>query len=65
MKNIINKYKSELSTLFGALVAIATAWQSIDWDNFEFSPGNISKLLLSAVIALGGFMTSINVKPNQ
>jgi hypothetical protein len=65
MKNIINKYKSELSTLFGALVAIATAWQSIDWDNFQFNAGNISKLMLSAVIALGGYMTSINVKPNQ
>lgn len=62
MKNIINKYKSELSTIFGALVAIATAWQSIDWDNFEFNSGNISKLMLSAIIALGGYMTSINVK---
>jgi hypothetical protein len=62
MKDIINKYKSELSTLFGALVAIATAWQSIDWDNFEFNPATFSKLMLSAVIALGGYMTSINVK---
>lgn len=62
MKNIIKKYKSELSTLFGALVAIATAWQSIDWDNFEFNSGNVSKLLISAIIALGGYMTSINVK---
>jgi hypothetical protein len=62
MKNIINKYKSELSTLFGALVAIATAWQSIDWDNFEFNPATFSKLMMSAIIAIGGYMTSINVK---
>ena len=62
MKDIIKKYKSELSTLFGAFVAIATAWQSIDWDNFEFNSGNVSKLLISAIIALGGYMTSINVK---
>lgn len=62
MKNLITKYKSELSTIFGALVAIATAWQSIDWDNFEFNAGNISKLMMSAIIALGGYMTSINVK---
>jgi len=62
MKNIIKKYKSEISTIFGALVAIATAWQSIDWDNFEFNSGNVSKLLISAIIALGGYMTSINVK---
>ena len=62
MKNIINKYKSELSTIFGALVAIATAWQSIDWDNFEFNPATFSKLMMSAIIAIGGYMTSINVK---
>lgn len=62
MKNLITKYKSELSTIFGGLVAIATAWQSIDWDNFEFNSGNISKLLMSAIIAIGGYMTSINVK---
>lgn len=62
MKKIINQYKSELSTLFGAIVAVATAWQSIDWDNFELNLGNVSKLLISAVIALGGYMTSINVK---
>lgn len=62
MKKIINQYKSELSTLFGAIVAVAAAWQSIDWDNFEFNSGNVSKLLISAVIALGGYMTSINVK---
>ena len=62
MKNLITKYKSELSTIFGALVAIATAWQSIDWENFEFNPATISKLMMSAIIALGGYMTSINVK---
>lgn len=62
MKNIINKYKSELSTIFGALVAIATAWQSIDWEHFEFNPATISKLMMSAIIAIGGYMTSINVK---
>ena len=62
MKNLITKYKSELSTIFGALVAIATAWQSIDWENFEFNPATFSKLMMSAIIALGGYMTSINVK---
>lgn len=62
MKKIIKQYKSELSTLFGAFVAIATAWQSIDWEHFEFNSGNISKLLMSAIIAIGGYMTSINVK---
>jgi hypothetical protein len=62
MKAVISKYKSHLSTLFGAVVAVATAWQSIDWDNFELNASTIIKLLLSGVIALGGYMTSINVK---
>ena len=62
MKAVISKYKSHLSTFLGAVVAVATAWQSIDWDNFELNASTIIKLLLSGVIALGGYMTSINVK---
>lgn len=62
MKQVISKYKSHLSTLFGAVVAVATAWQSIDWDNFELNGSTIVKLSLSGIIALGGYMTSINIK---
>lgn len=62
MKKLIHKYRSEISTVFGAIVAIATAWQSIDWDNFQLNSGNIGKLSVSAMIALGGYFTSINVK---
>ena len=64
MKRFIRKYKSQLSTIFGGIVAVATEWQSIDWDNFELNSGTIGKLGVSAIIALGGFMTSINVKDN-
>lgn len=65
MKKLIIKHKSALSTFFGAIVAVATAWQSIDWDNFQLDAGNIGKLTVSALIALGGYMTSINIKDNE
>jgi hypothetical protein len=65
VKKLIHKYKSQLSTFFGAIVAIATAWQAIDWDNFELNAGTIGKLLTSALIALGGYITSINVKHDE
>jgi hypothetical protein len=65
VKGIVSKYRSHLSTVFGAIVAVATAWQSIDWDNFELNASTIIKLFLSGVIALGGYMTSINIKSSE
>jgi len=57
------KLRNTLSTVFGAIVAIANAWITIDWDNFIWSINTCIKLLLSALIALGGYMTTINRKP--
>lgn len=57
------KLRNTLSTIFGAIVAIANAWVTIDWDNFVWSINTCIKLLLSALIALGGYMTTINRKP--
>jgi hypothetical protein len=57
------KLRNTLSTVFGAIVAIANAWVTIDWDNFVWSINTCIKLLLSALIALGGYMTTINRKP--
>jgi hypothetical protein len=65
MRSIIHKYRSQISTVFGAIVAIATAWQTIDWDNFDLNAGTIGKLFTSALIALGGYITSINVKNDE
>ena len=59
----MRKLHNTLSTIFGAIVAIANAWVTIDWDNFVWSVNTGIKLLLSALIALGGYMTTINHKP--
>jgi hypothetical protein len=59
----MRKLNNILSTIFGAIVAIANAWVTIDWDNFIFSVNTGFKLFLSALIALGGYMTTINRKP--
>lgn len=48
-----------LATILGLLVAIANAWINIDWDNFTFSPNNCIKIGISAVIAAGGYMSTI------
>lgn len=51
-----------LATILGLLVAIANAWMSIDWDNFEWSTNNIVKIGISAVIAMGGYVSTIKKK---
>lgn len=62
MKKYIHKYKSELSTVLGCLVAIANAYANVDWSIFVFDIKHIMPLLVSAVVAIGGYMTSINIK---
>lgn len=56
------KQRSRLSTLFGAAVAIATAWVTVDWETFAFDFNHIAPLIMSGLVALGGYMTSINSK---
>lgn len=51
-----------LSTILGFLVAIANAWINIDWDNFEWNANNCVKIGISAVIAAGGYMTTLKTK---
>ena len=51
-----------LATGLGLLVAIANAWMTIDWDNFEWSANNCIKLGISAVIAMGGYVSTIKIK---
>jgi len=48
--------------LFGAAVAIATAWVTVDWETFAFDFNHIAPLIMSGLVALGGYMTSINSK---
>lgn len=58
-KDIYNK----LATLGGVAMAIANAWITIDWANFDKSK-DLPKLFLSAFIAAGGYLSSFN-KPTQ
>jgi hypothetical protein len=64
----MKKNASTLSTLMGYLVAVAQAWVNIDWSHFEPTQTwfikNLPPLLLSAVIALGGHLTRLNMKEN-
>jgi hypothetical protein len=64
MKKIINKYKSELSTIAGLLVAVGTAWSTIDFTTFIFSK-DWPKLVIPTMIAIGGYVTQITVKTNE
>jgi len=51
------------ATILGLLVAIANAWINIDWDNFEWNANNCIKIGISAVIAMGGYVSTL--KTNQ
>ena len=56
--------RSILSTLMGALVATLNAWVNVDWNTFAFDAKHIAPLFISGMIALGGYMTTINAKDN-
>lgn len=47
------------ASVLGVIVAIATAWITIDWTNFTWTPNNIMMLSLSGIIAIGGAMSKI------
>jgi hypothetical protein len=63
MKKIKENWQSKLSTIMGLIVAISTAWITIDWTLFDIQK-EYPKLILSALIAIGGYMTKINTKVN-
>jgi hypothetical protein len=63
MKKIKENWQSKLSTVMGFIVAISTAWITIDWTVFVFEK-EYPKLILSALIGIGGYMTKINTKVN-
>jgi hypothetical protein len=64
MKNILYRYKSEISTFAGLLLAVGTAWSTIDFSTFEASK-DWHKLIIPAMIAIGGYVTKINVERND
>ena len=58
MNKIRQNWESKLSTLMGFIVAISTAWITIDWVTFDINK-EYPKLILSALIGIGGYLTKI------
>lgn len=58
MNKIKQNWESKLSTVMGFIVAISTAWITIDWTVFDINK-EYPKLILSALIGIGGYMTKI------
>jgi hypothetical protein len=64
MKKIKENWQSHTSTIIGGIVAIATAWSTIDMSTFDITK-DWNKLIIPAVIALGGYLTKINHENNE
>lgn len=52
------KLRDYLASSIGILTAIASAWMTIDWINFDVSK-EWPKLVLSAIIAIGGITSRV------
>jgi len=61
MKGILYKYKSEISTFAGLLVAVGTALSTIDFSTFNWQT-EWPKVFVSIMIAVGGYVTQIKVE---
>jgi hypothetical protein len=64
MKKIKENWESKLSTLMGFIVSIANAWITIDWVTFDINK-EYPKLILSALIVLGGYKTKYMKNENN
>jgi hypothetical protein len=57
----INWISDHGATIMGILVAVAQAWITIDWKSFDITK-EYPKLVLSAIIAIGGYVSTIKLK---
>lgn len=57
----INLLSDHGATILGILMAVAQAWITIDWKTFDIQK-EYSKLILSAFIAYGGYISTIKIK---
>lgn len=60
----INWLSNHGATILGVLMAIAQAWITIDWKIFDIEK-EYPKLILSAFIAYGGYVSTIKIKQKQ
>lgn len=49
------------ATVLSLIVAIASAWMTIEWTTFDIKK-EWPKLILSAVIAAGGYVSTLKLK---
>jgi len=67
-KLLIKKFKKNLhdylATVLGLAVALSQAWMTIDWANFIIEK-EYPKLVLSAIIALGGYVTKFKANEKK
>jgi|TARA_B110000503_G_C6889339_1_gene306049 hypothetical protein len=49
------------ATILSLIVAIASAWMTIEWTTFDIKK-EWPKLILSAVIAAGGYVSTLKLK---
>ncbi len=67
-KLLIKKFKKNLhdylATVLGLAVALSQAWMTIDWANFVLEK-EYPKLVLSAIIALGGYVTKFKANEKK
>lgn len=66
MKKFKENIASHMSTIIAIIVAVANGWANVDWETFEPDFKHIAPLVISALIAAGGILTSINfLKPKE
>lgn len=56
-----NWWANHGATIAGLVTAVGTAWATIDWTTFDLQRDGI-KLIISAVIAGGGWLSKFKVK---
>ena len=59
-----NSLTSFVASLLGAAVAVANAWITIDWINFDIK-NEYPKLILSGIIAFGGYVSRIKTSTDS
>lgn len=62
MKKLTKKFMADWgATLAGLVVAIATAWSTINWKEFDITK-EYPHLIITALIAAGGYLSTFKIK---
>lgn len=62
MKKLTKEFMADWgATIAGIVVAVATAWSTIDWKGFDITK-EWPHLVVTATIALGGYFSQFKLK---